>query len=77
MREAKHTLEDACGEAILGFRAPTFSILPGLEWAFDVLLEEGYRYDSSLFPIWRPGGYGYARAAMVPTRHRPGCRRPA
>ena len=66
VREAKRTLEDACGEAVLGFRAPTFSILPGLEWAFDVLLEEGYRYDSSLFPIWRPGGYGYARAATVP-----------
>jgi len=66
VRDAKHTLEDACGEAVLGFRAPTFSILPGLEWAFDVLLEEGYRYDSSLFPIWRPGGYGYARAPMVP-----------
>jgi polysaccharide deacetylase family protein (PEP-CTERM system associated) len=36
VREAKRTLEDACGEAVLGFRAPTFSILPGLEWAFDV-----------------------------------------
>jgi polysaccharide deacetylase family protein (PEP-CTERM system associated) len=66
VREAKQALEDACGEAVIGFRAPTFSILPGLEWAFDVLLEEGYRYDSSLFPIWRPGGYGYARAPMVP-----------
>ena len=38
--------------------APFFSIVPGREWALDILLEEGYRYDSSLFPMRRPG-YGY------------------
>ena len=46
------------GAPVVGFRAPSFSLVPGLEWAFDILLEEGYRYDSSLFPIRRPG-YGY------------------
>jgi len=58
VRESKARLEDASGQACLGFRAPSFSIVPGWEWAFDVLLEEGYRYDSSLFPIRRPD-YGY------------------
>jgi polysaccharide deacetylase family protein (PEP-CTERM system associated) len=46
------------GERVVGFRAPHFSLVPGCEWAFDVLLEEGYEYDSSLFPIRRKG-YGY------------------
>lgn len=60
IRRTKETLESITGEAVLGFRAPSFSIVPGGEWALDVLLEEGYRYDSSLFPVRRPGRtYGY------------------
>jgi polysaccharide deacetylase family protein (PEP-CTERM system associated) len=66
-RRSKQVLEDLSGRAIHGFRAPSFSILPGTEWAFDVLLEEGYRYDSSLFPIRRPG-YGYPNAPTTPHR---------
>lgn len=65
IRESKQLLEDASGQPCLGFRAPSFSIVPGYEWAFDVLLEEGYRYDSSLFPIRRPD-YGYPAAAAAP-----------
>jgi polysaccharide deacetylase family protein (PEP-CTERM system associated) len=64
-RISKELLEDLTGQPVLGFRAPNFSILPGTEWAFDVLLEEGYRYDSSLFPIRRPG-YGYPSAPPIP-----------
>lgn len=58
IRRSRQHLEDIVGAPVIGFRAPTFSIVPGREWAFDLLLEEGYRYDSSLFPIVRPG-YGY------------------
>jgi polysaccharide deacetylase family protein (PEP-CTERM system associated) len=58
LRESKQILEDVSGQEVVGFRAPTFSIIPGIEWALDVLLEEGYVYDSSLFPI-RRSGYGY------------------
>lgn len=65
VRECKAVLEDATGRAVHGFRAPSFSISPGGEWAFDVLLEEGHRYDSSLFPIRRPD-YGYPSAPTVP-----------
>jgi polysaccharide deacetylase family protein (PEP-CTERM system associated) len=39
----------------------------GREWALDVLIEEGYRYDSSLFPIRRPG-YGYRGGPRDPHR---------
>jgi polysaccharide deacetylase family protein (PEP-CTERM system associated) len=61
VRIAKAAIEDAAGQPVFGFRAPSFSIVPGTEWAFDVLLEEGYRYDSSIFPIRRPD-YGYPGA---------------
>jgi len=58
VRRTKRLLEDLSGQAVTGFRAPSFSIVRGTEWALDVLIEEGYRYDSSLFPVKRVG-YGY------------------
>ena len=65
VRRSKAVLESLAGRAVLGFRAPSFSIVRGQEWALDVLLEEGYRYDSSLFPV-RRRGYGYAGGAWQP-----------
>lgn len=65
VRRTKALLEDLTGTACIGFRAPSFSIVAGTEWALDVLLEEGYRYDSSLFPVTRPG-YGYAGGRRDP-----------
>ncbi len=52
-------IKDAAPDAdVVGFRAPSFSITAGTEWAFDVLLECGLRYDASLFPGSRGhGGY--------------------
>lgn len=67
VRAAKIELEQLVGSAVTGYRAPSFSIIPGCEWAFDVLLEEGYAYDSSLFPI-RRAGYGYPTASQTPYR---------
>jgi polysaccharide deacetylase family protein (PEP-CTERM system associated) len=58
VRRTKQLLEDTTGLSVLGYRAPTFSIVPGCEWALDVLIEEGHSYDSSLFPVRRIG-YGY------------------
>ncbi len=65
VRRTKHGLEDLTGTAVAGFRAPSFSIGPGQEWAIDILIEEGYRYDSSLFPIHRRG-YGYPNGKREP-----------
>lgn len=65
VKRSKTTLEQISGTPVRGFRAPSFSIVPGTEWAFDVLLDEGYTYDSSLFPIRRPG-YGYPSAPRIP-----------
>src|SRR5437588_4172587 len=39
---SKCELEDVTGAPVLGYRAPSFSIIPGREWAFDVLIEAGY-----------------------------------
>ncbi len=65
IRRTKQVLEDIAGTEVYGFRAPSFSIVPGREWAIDILIEEGYRYDSSLFPI-RRRGYGYPTARRDP-----------
>jgi polysaccharide deacetylase family protein (PEP-CTERM system associated) len=65
VRRTKDVLEEISGAPVLGFRAPSFSIVPGREWALDILVEEGYRYDSSLFPVQRPG-YGYASGRPDP-----------
>ncbi len=55
----KKLLEDLTGTAVLGFRAPSFSIRMETFWALDILLDLGYRYDSSIFPIRHPD-YGVA-----------------
>ena len=65
VRRAKDILESITGYEVLGFRAPSFSISRGMEWALDVLIEEGHLYDSSLFPVRRPG-YGYADGERDP-----------
>lgn len=71
LHASKVALEDLVGTPVCGYRAPSFSIVPGREWAFDELLEEGFRYDSSLFSI-RRRGYGYPGAPRVPHAiHRP------
>lgn len=48
--QAKSRIEDLIGTRVVGHRAPAFSISPETAWAFDVLLEVGFRYDSSIMP---------------------------
>ena len=57
VRRSKALLEAASGCRVDGFRAPSYSITPRTLWALDVLIEEGFRYDSSIFPI-RHDRYG-------------------
>jgi polysaccharide deacetylase family protein (PEP-CTERM system associated) len=66
VRRSKAVLEDISGAPVLGYRAPSFSIVPGLEWAIDTLLDEGYRYDASLFPIKQHPTYGYPTPSPDP-----------
>ncbi|HZU45532.1 MAG TPA: XrtA system polysaccharide deacetylase [Terriglobales bacterium] len=51
LRRAKFAIEDAAGVKVLGFRAPTFSIVKESLWALDILADEGFEYDSSIFPV--------------------------
>ena len=51
IQRAKSLLEDIGGQAVLGYRAPSFSIGSANLWALDALLAAGYRYSSSIYPI--------------------------
>jgi polysaccharide deacetylase family protein (PEP-CTERM system associated) len=57
VRRAKQVLESASGCRVDGFRAPSYSVTPRTLWALDILIEEGYTYDASVFPI-RHDRYG-------------------
>ena len=65
VRDSKRILEDIVGTPILGYRAPTFSILEGTSWTYEILLQEGYRYSTSVFPT-RHDRYGWPRFGQVP-----------
>lgn len=51
LRRARGIISDITGVDVVGYRAPVFSIGAGNLWALDVLHEERFRYDSSIFPI--------------------------
>jgi polysaccharide deacetylase family protein (PEP-CTERM system associated) len=50
-RRAKDVIESTVGARIIGYRAPSFSITKRSQWALKILSEEGFEYDSSIFPI--------------------------
>lgn len=50
-RRSKHFLEDTIGAAVTGYRAASFSITQRSLWALDGLIDLGFEYDSSVFPI--------------------------
>jgi polysaccharide deacetylase family protein (PEP-CTERM system associated) len=59
-RRAKRLLEDTLGHPIWGYRAASYSITTQSLWALEVLRDEGFMYDSSIFPI-RHDLYGMPR----------------
>jgi polysaccharide deacetylase family protein (PEP-CTERM system associated) len=58
-------LEDLTGRAVIGFRAPEFSVVHLRHWCFEVLAELGFLYDSSVFPVPRVR-YGIPEAPRYP-----------
>jgi len=50
-RRSKKILEDITGEPITGYRAASYSITNQSRWALDILAEEGFVWDSSIFPV--------------------------
>lgn len=65
LRTSKDRLEQAGGQPVSGFRAPTFSVVRATAWAVDVLAEVGFTYDSSIFPV-RHDRYGIPDAPRTP-----------
>jgi polysaccharide deacetylase family protein (PEP-CTERM system associated) len=71
VQKSKDALEQITGEAVVGFRAPTFSIVRQTAWAIDILAELGMLYDSSIYPVWHDR-YGIPEAPRNPFRVRGG-----
>ena len=65
VRRSKDALEQVTGEVVVGYRAPTFSIVRQTAWALDVLVEAGLLYDSSIYPV-RHDRYGVPHAPRAP-----------
>ena len=69
LRRARHALEDVTGAAVTSYRAPSYSITARTLWALEILGEEGFEYDSSIFPIVHDH-YGIPEAPRFPyVRH--------
>ena len=66
----KRLLEDCLGAPVVGFRAPSYSIVASTTWALDVLIEEGFSYDSSIYPIRHHDLYGMPGFSRFPVRLR-------
>lgn len=65
IRRSKQILEDQCGQQVHGYRAPSYSITGRSLWALDILIEEGFSYDSSIFPVYHDT-YGVPDAPRFP-----------
>lgn len=72
LRKSKMLLEDICGNEINGYRATSYSITKDSLWALDILIEEGFLYDSSIFPVLHdvygmPNAYRFPHEIRRPT----------
>lgn len=72
IRLARQVLEDIVGVPVTAFRAPSFSITRASVWALDILIDEGFTIDSSIYPVVHDR-YGMSGVPLVPHRiQRPG-----
>jgi polysaccharide deacetylase family protein (PEP-CTERM system associated) len=62
IRQAKAILEDLIGNQVRGYRGPGFSITRENAWAFDIIAEEGFQYDATLYP----GKHGHGGISGLP-----------
>jgi len=65
IKMAKMLLEDICGKKVCCYRAPSYSITNESLWALDILIEEGFECDSSIFPVYHDI-YGIPNAGRFP-----------
>jgi polysaccharide deacetylase family protein (PEP-CTERM system associated) len=67
VRKAKKIIEDVIGAPVTGYRAPSFTIMPATRYALEVLVQEGYLWDSSVVPVMHDV-YGWPGADPHPHR---------
>ncbi len=67
LRRARAAIEDATGSRLRGYRAPSYSITKASLWALPILAEEGFDFDSSIFPVRHPR-YGIPEFTRWPVR---------
>ena len=67
IRKSKTILEGIIGTSVNGYRAPTFSITEKTSWAYEILLQEGFSYSSSVFPVCHDR-YGWPKFGNDPRR---------
>lgn len=72
VRKARKILEDVIGAPVHGYRAPSFTIVAETRWAHEVLVQEGYRWDSSVVPVVHdvyglPGANPYVHRIDTPS----------
>jgi len=65
LKRSISVIENASQQKVLGFRAPYWTITKESYWALDILLEEGLKYDSSIYPI-KTYLYGIPDAPVYP-----------
>jgi polysaccharide deacetylase family protein (PEP-CTERM system associated) len=68
LKRSKDVLENLIGRSVTLYRAPSFSITAQSTWALDVLVDEGFQVDSSVFPV-RHDRYGMRNAPRAPHLH--------
>lgn len=65
IREGKQTLQEVIGSEVSGFRAPYFSLTSKSEWAHEILFDAGFKFSSSVLPVWNPQA-GFSKAPKTP-----------
>lgn len=64
LKKALYVTKKYIKHEILGFRAPSFTITKNTLWALDILVKNGIRYDSSIFPIDFHPDYGMPNSQL-------------
>ena len=74
VKRARCVIEDIIGRPVFGYRAPSYSVTEKTMWALDILAEECFEFDSSIFPVHHDN-YGIPNAPRFPFVHRVPCGR--
>lgn len=67
LRRSRNAIEDIISKPVISYRAPSFSITLRSKWALEILVEQGFTMDSSIFPIHHDR-YGIPNAQRGPHR---------